>query len=155
MMSQVRWALLLQALPVALPAQAPVLELESRVRVMKQSDRYEKRRIGRVLSVGRDSAVVRFETVRVPTETFALTRLERWSGTRTRSWEGALIGAGVGVGLGFMLSNFLAPTGCNDWCLSRPEVQGKVVPASGIVFLLIGRAIGKHHRADRWTPVIK
>ncbi len=148
-----RFVLLALLVPALMPAQAPLVSPGSRVRVMKLSE-HERRRVGEVAAISGDSAVILFKTSPPSTGTFALERLERWNGTRTRRPEGMVVGAVAGVALGFVLSNALAPTSCNDWCFNRAEVQGKVVPAFSIAFLFIGGFIGSHYKADRWTPIV-
>jgi hypothetical protein len=144
-------------LPSALSAQAYLIPPGSRVRLMKLSERYEPRRVGTVVSISADSAVLQFSTVPPTTGTFALTRLERWNGTRSRAPEAAALGAAAGAGIGFLAAAVISSTHCGDamFCLDQRGVRTRLIPVGFVVGALIGRGRGAKRTVDRWAPLIR
>ena len=131
------------------------LERGARVRVMKVSDRYEPRRTGVVLSLAGDSAVVGIESKEPATETIALRRLEVHAGRRTRAPEGATIGAALGFGLGWKVTDWLVPTPCRGCLITRNDVRSHVVPTFAVIGLLVGTWRGTKRTTDRWKRAVR
>lgn len=141
----------------SLQGQADLLSPGSRVRVMKASERYEPRRTGRVVSVAGDSAVLQLDTRPQTTSTFALTRLERWDGTRSRAREGMIKGALIGGAIGFLIATGISTEECRDamLCLDRQQTRLQLTPAGALVGIAIGYARGSRKQTDRWVPLIR
>jgi len=157
-MRSLLFALLAPALAApTLTAQAYLISPGSRVRIMKQSERYEPRRIGVVVNIAGDSAVIRLQTEPPTTETFALARLERYNGNRTRARDGMLKGGAIGAGIGFALATAISDSHCGDamFCLGRQQTRLRLTPVVAIVGMVIGHARGSRGTTDRWVPLIK
>jgi hypothetical protein len=152
-----RLAMLLALVPMTMSAQAYLVGPGSRVRVMKTSQRYEPRRTGVIASIGRDSALVRLDLSPESTATFALARLERFDGTRTREREGVVKGAVVGGGIAFLLATAVSRSYCGDsmFCFERKATRVTLTPIGALIGMAIGRTRGARHTVDKWTPLIK
>jgi hypothetical protein len=81
----------------------------------------------------------------------SLTRLEVSLSRKRHTLKGAIIGAAIGVGLGFAFK--VDPQECNSAGSSTFCSRGEAVAGGTLVGVGIGALVGALVRTDRWTPI--
>jgi hypothetical protein len=88
----------------------------------------------------------------IPVSRSAVTGIDRWAGTQSKTGEGALVGLGLGVAAGAVVGG-IACSG-NDYSMST----GSCIAAAAGIFGLIGAAGGaiiwSSWHTDRWEPTV-
>lgn len=150
-------------LVASVPLHAQVIRDSQTVRVRGVTPRGERRFIGRLELVTRDSVTILSErpATRVTFNRSAITGFERWAGTKSAAGRGAGMGLGLGLMTGAVagLVIFGSEEGdCADEGLGisfRAEcapglwILGTAV-GGGVLGAVVGGAIGSGQTIDRW-----
>jgi hypothetical protein len=88
----------------------------------------------------------------IPVPRSAVTGIDRWAGTQSKTGEGALVGLGIGVVGGAIIGGIAC--GGTDYSMST----GSCIAAAAGIFGLIGAAGGaiiwSTWQTDRWEPTV-